>query len=406
MKNPHNHIKNDVISWTNRIIFAMICKKRLGMDADARWIWQFDGYPHFEYDMSRLEIPIQTVSRKQGELAALSRIVGSRNLSLGQLKALENEILSSCAIEGEVLDRESVRSSIKEKLGIENIEHYSGRSKESNYVDILIDANKNYDERLTIEKILSWHHAMFEYSSNRIWRVDAGSFRHSGTMQVVSGVVGKEKVFYEAPPSESLDEQMLAYMQWFDTAPPSLIKAAISHLWFVIIHPFDDGNGRITRAITDRVLSQIEKPNPVKLYSMSKAIEQDRKGYYQALERTTGYIPKDNPMDITYWCEWFMFTLDRSLTEAIEAIGYIVQKAAFWDRYADSKLNSREIKVLNSMLEHKTEELSTKKYVKIANTTTATASRDIKDLVTLGCIKQVEGTAGRSVRYVLNMEGD
>jgi len=372
---------------------------------EKKWIWQYNNYPHFEYDSKKLEKLIESISRKQGELMVLSKVIGRENLQQSQLNALENEIISSSAIEGEVLDRDSVKSSIKEKLEMEVVEGYRGKTKESNYVDILLDANSNYEEHLTVEKIFTWHYKMFENHNNRLWNIEVGNFRKKGTMQIVSGVVGKEKVYYEAPSYSVLDKEMEAYIEWFNNTPTSLIKSAISHLWFVIIHPFDDGNGRLTRLITDMVLSELEESKLTRLYSMSKSINGDRKGYYNALEQTTGYIKKENPLDITIWCEWFLKTLYSSLVEAIESIEHVVEKAKFWDRHRDSAINERQTKVLNSILdrgvEHIQSGLTTKKYMKIAQTTSATASRDIKGLLELGCIEQVEGTSGRSVRYVV-----
>jgi len=332
-------------------------------------------------------------------------MIGQENLQQSQLNALENEVISSSAIEGEVLDRDSVKSSIKEKLAMEVSQSYQGKTKESNYVDILLDANSNYAEHLTIEKICSWHYKMFENHNHKLWDIEVGSFRKKGTMQVVSGVIGKEKVFYEAPSYSSLDAEMKAYVAWFNNTPASLIKSAISHLWFVIIHPFDDGNGRLTRLITDMVLSELEESTTTRLYSMSKSINSDRKGYYTALEQTTGYIEKENPLDITFWCEWFLKTLHRALVEAIESIEHVVDKAKFWDKHRESAINERQTKVLNMILDrgvtHVQSRLTTKKYMKMAQTTSATASRDIKGLLEMGCIEQIEGTSGRSVGYLV-----
>jgi Fic family protein len=372
---------------------------------EKEWIWQHKNYPHFEYDSKKLEKLIEDISRKQGELMVLSRVIGRENLQQSQLDALENEVISSSAIEGEVLDRDSVKSSIKEKLEMEVVEGYRGKTKESNYVDILLDANSNYEEHLTVEKILTWHYKMFENHNNNLWNIEVGNFRKKGTMQIVSGVVGKEKVYYEAPSYTVLDKEMKAYIDWFNNTSTSLIKSAISHLWFVIIHPFDDGNGRLTRLITDMVLSELEESKLTRLYSMSKSINSDRKGYYKALEQTTGYIKKENPLDITVWCEWFLKTLHGSLVEAIASIEHVVEKAKFWDKHRNSAINERQTKVLNSILdrgvEHTQSRLTTKKYMKIAQTTSATASRDIKGLLEFGCIKQIEGTSGRSVGYVV-----
>ena len=335
----------------------------------------------------------------------LSRVISSDNLQASQLNALEEEAISSSAIEGEILNRESVKSSIKERLGIEASMHYRQRTKESNFVDILIDAHTNHQDKLSLEKIFSWHHVMFEDHYRKLWHIEIGNFRKEGTMQIVSGIAGKEKVYYEALPAKRMEKEMEAYIKWFNDTPSSLLKASIAHLWFVIIHPFDDGNGRITRAITDMVLSSIENSETSKLYSMSKSINDDRKGYYHALELTTGYIRKSKPMNITFWCEWFLETLHKSLTEAILSIEHVVDKAKFWDKHRESTINERQTKVLNTILDKGIKNfeggLSTKKYIKIANTTSATASRDIKSLVLLGCIRQIDDTSGRNVRYTI-----
>lgn len=367
------------------------------------WIWQHQDYPNFEYDLKKLSPLMLSISRKQGELMALSKIISSHTLEESYLKTLESEIIASSAIEGEVLNRESVKSSIKEKLGLDHSSYYKEKTKESHYVDILLDAQKKHHEQLTLEKLFFWHEKMFDMRRSQLWNIEVGAFRKEGTMQIVSGVVGKQKVFYEAPPQNLLDREMKAYLDWFNSEPSSLLKAAIAHLWFVVIHPFDDGNGRITRAITEMVLSGMEEENVVKLYSFSKSIHADRKGYYKALERTTGYLLKEDLLDITVWCEWFFNTLYQSLEEAIASIEHVVEKAKFWDKHRESNLNERQTKVMNTLLDKGIYDieslLTTKKYKKIANTTTATASRDIKKLLTMGCIEQVEGSAGRNVRY-------
>ena len=179
------------------------------MIKEKEWIWEYKAYPHFEYDSKKLDGLIESVSRKQGELMALSKVISQNTLQESQLNALENEIISSSAIEGEVLDRDSVKSSIKEKLEIEVAQSYQGKTKESNYVDILLDANSNYDERLTVEKLLAWHYKMFEKHNNKLWNIEVGNFRKKGTMQIVSGVIGKKKVYYEAPPYDRLDVEKI-----------------------------------------------------------------------------------------------------------------------------------------------------------------------------------------------------
>jgi len=368
----------------------------------TQWIWQYNQYPNFTYDRETLDPLMQKITLEQGKLIAYLSVMDEHNIKQTQLNAMENEIMASCAIEGEILNRESVRSSIQEKLGLKEDARYRQRLKEDNYVDILIDVNTNYAEPLSLDKIFAWHHAMFE-QSNHLHKINIASFRGEGVMQIVSGAIGREKVYYEAPPRERLEVEMDAFIVWYNSTPASLIKAAITHLWFVIIHPLDDGNGRIGRAITDMVLSQIESSHISKLYTMSKSINDDRKAYYTALEQTTGYIRQKNPVDITLWCKWFFETLYKALLEAQQSFTYIVDKTKFWDRHKESQLNARQTKVLNKILDMGSENfmggLSRKKYTIIADTTTATASRDIAELLEKECIKQVEGTTGKNTRY-------
>ena len=368
----------------------------------TQWIWQHNTYPNFSYDREALDPLMQKITLEQGKLIAYLSVMNEHNIKQTQLGAMEDEIMSSCAIEGEILNRESVRSSIQEKLGLLQDTHYRSKNKEDNYVDILIDANTNYAEDLTLEKIFAWHHSMFE-KSHYLHKMNIATFRGEGVMQIVSGAIGREKVYYEAPPRERLETEMNAFIAWYNNTPASLIKAAITHLWFVIIHPLDDGNGRIGRAITDMVLSQIESSHISKLYTMSKSINDDRKAYYTALEQTTGYIRQKNPVDITLWCKWFFETLYKALLEAQQSLTYIVDKTKFWDKHKESHLNARQTKVLNKILDMGSENfmggLSRKKYTIIADTTTATASRDIAELLEKECIKQVVGTTGKNTRY-------
>ena len=370
----------------------------------TQWIWEQDDYPHFSYDREVLDPLMQKITLEQGKLIAYLSVMDTQNIKQTQLNVMENEIIASCAIEGEMLNRESVRSSIQEKLGLKEDARYRERLKEDNYVDILIDANTNYEEDLTLEKIFAWHHAMFE-KSNHLHKINIASFRGEGVMQIVSGAIGREKVYYEAPPREKLETEMDAFIAWYNNAHASLMKAAITHLWFVIIHPLDDGNGRISRAITDMVLSQIESSHISKLYTMSKSINDNRKAYYTALEQTTGYIKQENATDITLWCQWFFETLYKALLEAQQSLSYIVDKTKFWDKHKESHLNARQTKVLNKILDIGNDNfkggLSRKKYITIADTTSATASRDIADLLKKGCIKQVEGTASKNTRYAV-----
>jgi Fic family protein len=371
-----------------------------------KWIWEYEEYPNFKYDKDKLSLLLRDIAYEQGKLKTFMLLMDQESTKYSLATTLENEIIASCQIEGEILNRQSVRSSIKQKLGLESEEHYNAIRKEDNYVEILIDANTHYGQALNLEKIFGWHHAMFEKGYSGFSKIKVAEFRGDGSMQVVSGDYAKEKIHYEAPPFDTLEQEMNSFIQWFNEVPSSLEKAAITHLWFVIIHPFDDGNGRITRALTDRVLSKLEKSSFSKIYTMSKSIYEDRKGYYNALDETTGRFQKDEPLDITYWMEWFFKTLHHSLLDAQIQLSYIVDKIKFWDAHRGDELNSRQIKVLNQLLDIGSEnfkgDLTKKKYVKIATTAETNASRDLADLLEKACIKKVEGTSGKGTKYMVN----
>lgn len=371
-----------------------------------KWIWEYDEYPNFKYDKEKIEPLLRDIAYEQGKLKSFMLLMDKESTRYSLAQTLENEIIASCEIEGEILNRQSVRSSIKQKLGLESHQHYKITRKEDNYVDILIDANTNYDEDLTLDKLFGWHNAMFEKGYSGFSKIKVAQFRGEGAMQVVSGDYGKEKIHYEAPPFDTLENEMNSFIKWFNETPTTLEKASLTHLWFVIIHPFDDGNGRITRALTDRVLSKLEQSSFSKIYTMSKSIYDDRKGYYEALDKTTGRFEKNDPLDITYWMEWFFKTLYNALLDAQKQLNYIVEKTKFWDAHREDELNLRQIKVLNKLLDIGSEnfkgDLTKSKYVKIANTAETNASRDIADLLAKGCIKQVEGTTGRGTRYTIN----
>lgn len=371
-----------------------------------KWIWEYEEYPNFKYDKDKVSLILRDIAYEQGKLKAFMLLMDQESTKYSLASTLENEIIASCQIEGEILNRQSVRSSIKQKFGLESHEYYNAIRKEDNYVEILIDANTHYGQALNLEKIFGWHHAMFEKGYSGFSKIKVAQFRGDGSMQVVSGDYGNEKIHYEAPPFDTLEQEMNSFIQWFNETPSSLEKAAITHLWFVIIHPFDDGNGRITRALTDRVLSKLEKSSFSKIYTMSKSIYEDRIGYYNALDKTTGRFQKDEPLDITYWMEWFFKTLHDALLDAQKQLSYIVDKTKFWDAHRGDELNARQIKVLNKLLDIGNEnfkgDLTKKKYVKIANTAETNASRDLADLLEKACIKKVEGSTGKGTKYTIN----
>jgi len=366
-----------------------------------RWIWQQQDYPHFKYDSNKLESLLEKVAQEQGYLIAMSKVMSDENVVQTQYEALFHEAIATSAIEGEILNRDSVKSSIQKKLGL--IEDDRSNTEVDSLIEILLDANTNYYDDLTMERLFGWHYGLFPKGYSNFYKINVATLRGEETMQVVGGRPGNETVYYEAPTRDILEDEMARFLQWFNETPESLLKAAIAHLWFVVIHPFEDGNGRIARAVTDLVLSKIENAKISRLYSMSNAINRNKKNYYKALERTTGYLEKDDAMDITYWCEWFLTTLLEALVDAKKSLYYVIEKTKFWDKHSNDNLNARQVKILNKILDMGVDnfkgDLSKKNYMKIADTTPATASRDIAELIRLGCIEQVEGTDGRNVRY-------
>ena len=373
-----------------------------------KWIWQQENYPNFTYEFKKLESLIQKVSIQQGYLIALAQTIDNKTIIQRQSQALENEAISTSAIEGKILNRDSVKASIAKKFGFRDIDYNKIDNSIEYLIEVLIDANTNYDAKLTQERLFAWHGAIFPKAYDKFNAINVATFRGEETMQVVGGYTGNEIVYYEAPPKSILEKEMQTFLNWFNSTNDDLIKACIAHLWFVIIHPFDDGNGRIARAITDLVLSKIENSKISRLYSMSSAINYDRKGYYKALEYTTGYIKKeDNFLDITFWCEWFLETLYKALIDAKDRLNFIIIKTKFWDKNRDKNLNSRQIKVLNFILDIGIDNfkgnLTKKKYMSISNSSSTTASRDLAQLIELNCIKQIEGTAGRNISYEINI---
>ena len=365
---------------------------------NSRWVWQHENYPNFKYDKTRLESILLEIKYYQGLLDGIYESINDDELSLAKLEILTTEIVDTSAIEGEVLNRDSVRSSLSKKLAIDiNLED-SSDERSDGLADILLDATINYDKAFTKERLFGWHNALFPRAYNSIFKINIAQYRGDEDMQIVSGAIGKEKIHYIAPPRKNLEKEMEQFFKWLnDNSDLSIIKAGISHLWFVIIHPMDDGNGRITRALTDMLLSR-EAKQTYKMYSISEAIKNDKKSYYNALERASKC-----DLDITMWLEWFLTMLLTSLKNARENIKTVLQKTLFWDAHKQTILNERQIKVLNKLLDIGADNfqggINTRKYASITKTSKATASRELKDLVQKKCLIQNEGTAGRNVSY-------
>lgn len=368
-----------------------------------RWIWEQEKYPNFTYDRDLIESLHNKASFKQGKLSGYLSILDHKKLEEFKEEAIIDETMSTSAIEGDYLKRESVRDSIRKKLGL--LERYENTEyKTDNLVAIQFDVNSNYLQDLEIEKIFSWHSSIFPTGYSKGIKINVASFRDEGEMNIISSRgTSSEKLYYTAPPSDILLDEVHEFLIWFNNTDDTLIKSAIAHLWFLIIHPFDDGNGRISRAIGDLILSRIEKTQVLKIYSFSKSIKKDKKNYYKSLEATTGFKKKNDPLDITQWLIWFLETFIKSIDETLDKLTYISVKTNFWDIHKDDNLNTRQQKVLNKILDIGVDNfeggLNKSKYISISKTSSATATRDIKELVNKRCIYQIENTVGRGTKY-------
>lgn len=374
-----------------------------------KWIWQHPQYPKFNYDKAQLIELIGQIDYHRGILDGISKLFSQDDIRQIEIDTLTDEAINTSLIEGEVFKRESVRSSFRKKLDKDfdaRSDKYSTAATDS-LVEILIDCSIN-KESLSVERLHGWHNCLFENSYTRLRKINIASFREHDDMEVVSGAIGFEKVHYKAVPVSAIQEDMKNFLDYCNTSDENIyIKSAIAHLWFVSIHPYDDGNGRISRAITDYILSKYTLNTQFKLYSISTAINNDRKGYYDILDNTTNlYLNKT--FDITPWILWQLNILKNAMTNGLKNIEYLIQKTKFWDKHRAQPLNERQIKVLNRVLDKGTENfeggISTKKYISLTKVSKATAIRDISELVKYGCITQVDGMGGRNVRYTINLD--
>jgi Fic family protein len=370
-----------------------------------KWIWQHKEYPNFKYDKSQLTNLIGQIDYNRGILDGVSKLFNEDDIVKIEIETLTDEAISTSLIEGEIFKRESVRSSFRKKLD----KYFDGRSDThstratDNLVEILIDSNLNKNN-MTLERLHGWHNCLFEHARyDKLKIIDIAKFRSHSDMEVISGAIGFEKVHYKAVPAEQLESDMEKFLSYCnETSENIYIKSAIAHIWFVIIHPYDDGNGRIARAITDYILSKNTSSTQFKLYSISTAINSDRKGYYDILDKTTNlFLNKE--FDLTPWILWHLGILNNAMQQALKNIEYLVQKTKFWDKHRNQPLNERQIKVLNKILDMGSENfeggLNTKKYINLTKVSKATVVRDITQLVEFGCIEQIDGMSGRNIKY-------
>ena len=361
----------------------------------AKYIYQHDQWPDFTWKDKEINVILGKVRHLQGKILGQMGALGFSIKEEAILSTLTLDVLKSSEIEGELLNYEQVRSSIARKLGIEYAGMvHSGRDVEG-VVEMLLNATQKYNETLDEERLFGWHAALFPTGWSGMHRIDAGCYR-DGEMQVVSGPMGKEKVHYQAPSPKLIKQEMDKFLYWFnrETKIDNVLKAAIAHFWFIIIHPLDDGNGRIARAISDMLLARSED-SPQRFYSLSNQILIEKKVYYEILQKV-----QHSSGDITKWLDWFLNCLYRALISTEETLKRVLKKADFWNKHNDTVLNSRQRLMLNKLIDGFDGKLKTSKWAKIAKCSPDTALRDIKDLIEKGIMKQEE-SGGRSTNYEL-----
>jgi Fic family protein len=362
------------------------------------YIYQQSDWPHFIWDIKSISNLLADVRNKQGRLIGKMDALGFDLQNEAFLETLTADILKSNEIEGLLLNKDEVRSSIAQRLGIDLGGLPPTNRNIEGIVDMMFDATKNFDKSLTKERLFDWHYAMFPMGRNGIFKIVTGKWRKDkkGPMQVVSGAVGKEKIHYEAPPAKVIDNEMGKFLKWINSPinMDLVLKAGIAHLWFVTLHPFEDGNGRITRAITDMLLARSDGFSQ-RFYSMSSQIQKDIKSYYKILEKTQ----KGN-LDITEWIYWFLNTLQKAIINSEDTLAFVIQKHKFWNTYGTVINNERQKKMLNKLLEGFTGNLTSSKWAKITKCSQDTALRDIQYLIDKGILTK-SSSGGRSTKYDL-----
>ena len=366
---------------------------------DYTYVWQASGWPSWHYDLATLVGSLAEVSHAQGLLMGRLADVGMALRDQVSLSALTEDVVKTSEIEGEQLNVESVRSSIARRLGVDIGALAPVDRHVEGVVEMVLDATANSNAPVTRQRLFGWHAALFPTGYSGLARIKVGDWRDdaSGPMQVVSGPIGHQRVHFEAPPADRLESETDRFFDWINGAArePPLIKAGLSHLWFVTLHPFDDGNGRIARAIGDLLLARADD-SPQRFYSLSAQIQRERKAYYDILERTQKGL-----LDVTEWLAWFLATLHRAVDQAQHALDAVLEKARFWQRWATTPLNERQVKLLNRLLDGFEGKLTTSRWATIAKCSQDTALRDITELLAHGVLRK-SAAGGRSTSYELN----
>ena len=362
------------------------------------YIYEQKLWPAFEWSDEQLTGQLAEVRHRQGRLLGKMEALGFPLRSEAVLQTLTEDVLKSSEIEGEHLNPDQVRSSVARRLGLEIAGLIPADRNVEGIVEMMLDATQQYKEPLTAERLFGWHAALFPTGRSGITRINVGKWRDdsTGAMQVVSGAIGQEKVHFQAPAADKLDDEMQQFLDWFEgnKSIDPVLKAGVAHFWFVTIHPFDDGNGRIARAIADLVLARSEG-SAQRFYSMSSQIRRERAAYYSMLETT-----QKGGLDITSWLQWFLDCLNRAFDGAEGIFGSVLAKARFWEKHRDADLNERQRRVIERLLNGLHGKLTSSLYGKLAKCSQDTAGRDIKELIAMGILEK-DAAGGRSTSYSL-----
>ena len=365
----------------------------------AVYIHQLPHWPRFTWRQEQVAPLLAEVRHRQGRLLGRMEGMGFRLQSEASLQTLTLDVLKSSEIEGELLDAGQVRSSIARRLGMDIAGLVPADRHVEGIVELMLDATQHYDQPLSADRLFGWHAALFPTGRSGLHKIVVGAWRDNeknDPMQVVSGAMGKEKVHYEAPDADRLPGEMNHFINWFneDAEMDAVLKAGIAHLWLVTIHPFDDGNGRIARAVADMQLARADG-SAHRFYSMSAQVRNERKEYYAVLEST-----QQGSLDITRWMLWFLQRLDRAIAASNETLAAILKKARFWEKHSSTTLNERQRMMLNKLLDGFEGRLNSSKWATITKTSQDTALRDIQDLLNKNILVK-DGGGGRSTGYVM-----
>ena len=362
----------------------------------TQYIHHLKAWPVFNWDNEKLILPLSEVRHKQGRLLGKLEGLGFQLREEATLETLTQDVIKSSEIEGEKLPIDQVRSSIAKRLGIEIAGEVIINRNVEGVVDMMLNATQQYSHPLTADRLFGWHAALFPTGHSGMHKISVASWRDDakGPMQVVSGAIGKERVHFQAPEASLLKHEMEKFLNWFNTSTKidPVLKAALAHLWFVTIHPFDDGNGRIARAIADMQLARADESRQC-FYSMSAQIQRERNHYYDILEKT-----QKSDLDITPWLLWFLDCLNRAISLSEQNLSGVIHKAKFWETQQSVTLNDRQRKMLNKLMDGFDGKLSSSKWAKITKCSPDTALRDIHDLIEKGILIKEEG-GGRSTGY-------